>query len=206
MKKLLVFDMDGTLIDSDKSIIRCLKQVGSDFGYDVKYVSENIGVKKLEEILAMNSIPEGTINEILEKYRECYLNQFKLDTVPMEGAYKTLKELNRGNVLGILTFKNSFLTRQILNHFFEGITFQFIVGGNDNISSKAEGLKRIISESGIPFSQSYYIGDRSTDMKAAMECGINGIWIKFGLGEKDEFNFPFKYRTAHSFEEIPSLL
>lgn len=206
MGKLIIFDMDGTLIDSDKTIIRCMEEASSYFGYRILSIRENIGVLKLDDILALNGIPEKNINEILTIYKKCYSETFNLDTKPMNKSVETLEYLQNKNRLGVLTLKYEDLTRKLLEYFFRNVKFEFLVGGDSGIKNKTEGLKRIVDISGEDRSQIYYVGDRGSDMKAAMEAGINGILVSFGLGSNDSFPQDYGFYKIDSFDKIIDLL
>jgi phosphoglycolate phosphatase len=206
MGKLIIFDMDGTLIDSDKTIIRCMEEASSHFGYRLHSVRENIGILKLDEILRLNGIPERNINEILVFYKKCYSETFNLDTEPVNKSVETLEYLQNKNRLGVLTLKYEDLTRKLLEYFFRNVKFEFLVGGDSGIRNKTEGLKRIVDISGVDSSQIYYVGDRGSDMKAAMEAGINGIWASFGLGINDSFPQHYRFYKIDSFDKIIDLL
>jgi len=71
---LLVFDMDGTLIDSEQSIVRCFRESAGKFGYEVGEISKFIGVLKLTQILKRIGVPEKDSHEIMESYVDCYFN------------------------------------------------------------------------------------------------------------------------------------
>jgi len=206
MGKLIIFDMDGTLIDSDKTIIRCMEEASSNFGYRIHSIRENIGILKLDDILALNDIPEKNINEILMFYKKCYSETFYLDTKPMNKSVETLEYLQNKNRLAVLTLKYEDLTRKLLEYFFRNVKFEFLVGGDSGIKNKTEGLKRIVGISGEDRSQIYYVGDRGSDMKAAMEAGINGIWVSFGLGLNDSFPQDYRFYKIDSFDKIIDLL
>jgi len=205
MEKLVIFDMDGTLVDSENSIIRCMTEASSKFGYSIKFLKQNIGVHKLDDILKINGVKDRDIKEIMNSYIECYSNTFNLDTRPYNKSEETLKYLQKNNILGVLTLKYEDLTKKLLQFFFKNIDFKYIIGGT-SISNKTEGLKKIIEISRIDRSMIYYVGDRGSDMEAAYEAGVNGIWASFGLGKEDAFPKDFKFYVIDSFDELIDIL
>ncbi len=205
MEKLVIFDMDGTLVDSENSIIRCMTEASSKFGYSIKFLKQNIGVHKLDDILKINGVNDRDIKEIMNSYIECYLNTFNLDTRPYNKSLETLEYLQMNNTLGVLTLKYENLTKKLLQFFFKNIDFKYIIGGT-SISNKTQGLKKIIEISRIDRSMIYYVGDRGSDMEAAYEAGINGIWASFGLGKKDTFPKDFKFYVIDSFDKLIEIL
>ncbi len=199
---LLVFDMDGTLIDSEQSILRCLRESAGKFGYNISNISKYIGVLKLTQILERHGVPEADLSAIMKNYVDCYLSTFALDTKPIDDSPSVLKELQKRNDLGILTLKNVGLTVEIAKRFFPGIQFKYIIGGDLPIENKAEGLRYIVNKSGKELDKVYYIGDRASDVKSALEVGIKAVWVSFGLGKDSDFDFKSGYKVANSFSDL----
>ena len=202
MNNLLVFDVDGTLINSVKSISRCLREASGKYGYEIGDISEFIGVLKLSEALRRRGVREDDVSKILEAYRECYLLTFRIDTEPVRGARDVLLDLQKYNILGILTLKDLRLTEEILRAFFDGVTFKYTVCGDRPIKSKVEGLNIIAEESGFERKKIYYIGDRGEDIKSAMEAGVNAVWVSYGLGKRGEFSELSDYIEVQDFSDL----
>lgn len=202
MKRLLVFDVDGTLIDSEKSIVRCINESSTSNGYNIGNISKYIGVKKLTEILAMCGVDEGDIGKIMENYRRCYADTFLMDTRAADRSLPVLEELQKNNELGILTFKDLKLTLEVLKAFFPQIDFKHVVCGDRPIQDKVAGLNLIIEESGRSPDQIYYIGDRAGDVKSANTVGMNAVWISSGIGNESELDFRYEFQIAGSFDDL----
>ncbi|MDA8055304.1 MAG: HAD hydrolase-like protein [Thermoplasmatales archaeon] len=199
---LLIFDMDGTLIDSEHSIIRCFRESAGKLGYVIKDASRYIGVLKLTQILRKHGVPERDLPEIMKLYVDCYLRTFTQDTKPIENSPSILKKLQENNELGILTLKNLNLTLEIAKHFFPGVNFKYIVCGDRPIENKTEGLKLLVEQSGKDPRQIFYIGDRPGDVKSADEAGIRAVWVSFGLGKISDFDFKSDFRIADSYDDL----
>ncbi len=202
MGYLIVFDMDGTLIDSEQTIIRCFKESAGKLGHKIDDASRYIGILKLTQILERNGVPEEEIPEIMRMYVDCYLRTFEEDTRTIGNSPEVLRKLQEKNELGILTLKNLNLTLEILKRFFPGINFRYIVCGDRPIENKIEGLRIIMKESGRDGKQVFYVGDRPSDVKSSELAGVNPIWVSFGLGRIDDFDFRGEFITAHSFDDI----
>ena len=202
--KYIIFDVDGTLLNSDASIVRCLKESSRKYGYEISYIRENIGVKKLEDILRLNKIDEKMIPLIIDDYKRCYEETFHIDTTPVDGSYEVLKDLHE-NSLGIVTFKYYKLTKILLDRFFPGINFNHIYCGDFpfKMTDKSEALSIIAENSGNP-EIVYYVGDRKEDMDAAARAGVKRIWASFGLGSLDE-GITYDYKI-NNFRELLDIL
>ncbi|MEM0133812.1 MAG: HAD hydrolase-like protein [Thermoplasmatales archaeon] len=202
MGLLLIFDMDGTLIDSEQSIVRCFRESAGKLGYNIKDASKYIGVLKLTQILSKHGVPDSDLPKIMKLYVDCYLNTFQQDTKPIKDSNFALEKLQDRYELGILTLKNLNLTLEIIKRFFPRINFRYIVCGDRPIENKSEGLKIIIQESGVDPKNIFYIGDRASDVKSADQAGIRSVWVSFGLGRKSDFNFKSDFKIANSYDEL----
>lgn len=202
MNCLLIFDVDGTLIDSEKSIVRCINESSRKFGFELEDISRHIGVDKLTQVLKDNGIKEEEVKKIMKNYRECYLNTFERDTRPAENSLAVLMKLQANNELGILTLKDTDLTVEITRRFFKGVEFKYVVGGDRPILDKKEGLRLIVEESGVDPHKMFYIGDRAGDVKSANQAGVNAVWVSFGLGIRSELNFDYNFQIANKFEDL----
>ncbi len=202
--KYIVFDVDGTLLNSDASIVRCMKESSRKYGYEVTHIRENIGVKKLEDILRLNGVDENLIPAIIDDYKRCYEETFHIDTTTVDGSYEVLKKL-QVNPLGIVTFKYYRLTKMLLDKFFPEINFNYIFCGDFpfKMTDKAEALRIIVENAGNP-EIVYYVGDRREDMEAAKRAGVKGIWASFGLGSLD-VGITYDYKID-SFKELLDIL
>lgn len=194
--------MDGTLIDSEQSIVRCFRESAGNFGYDVGDVSKYIGVLKLTQILQRIGVSPEDLPEIMKGYVDCYLGTFTKDTKPIGNSPAVLKKLQEKNELGILTLKNLGLTLEITKLFFQGIDFRYVVCGDRPIENKVEGLRIIVDQSRMDPEKIFYIGDRASDVKSADEVGIKSVWVSFGLGKESDFYFKSDFKTANSFDDL----
>ncbi len=202
MKYLLVFDVDGTLVDSERTIVRCLKEASEMFGYHIPDVRGNIGILKLGDILKRNGVPEKLVTMMIASYNECYMSSFQRDTFPIEDSAAVLEELQRNNELGILTLKSLNPTKKLLERFFGNVKFSHIVCGDTPIADKMEGLRLIMEHSGRKGEEIYYIGDRASDARSAEEVGIKWVWVSFGMGKIGDMKGKMDGQTAGSFRDI----
>lgn len=202
MGYLLIFDVDGTLIDSEKTIMRCLIESSKKLGYSISDVRDNIGVIKLAGILEKNGVKENDITIIMNDYNQCYINTFEKDTEPMKDASKVLEKLQIDNDLGILTLKSLKPTTELLKRFFGGVRFRYIVCSDRPVKDKTDGIRIIIEEAGVDKESAYYIGDRASDMQSAKDAGIKSVCVNFGLGEERDLETDGQHLVARSFDEI----
>jgi|GEM_PF-843795 phosphoglycolate phosphatase-like HAD superfamily hydrolase len=204
MQYLLIFDVDGTLLDSERTIIRCMIDSARKYGYvlEMKRIKENIGVLKLMEILEKNGVDKKDIPGIMDHYNDCVLSSLTLDTVPKPDSFRVLKKLQESNDLAILTLKNRVQTLRILAEFFPGINFSYVVCGDEPIMNKNEGIEMIVDKSKRERNKIFYIGDRASDVKSALDSGIGAVWVSFGLGKANELDSSGHFLVANSFGDL----
>lgn len=202
MGRLLIFDVDGTLIDSERTIVRCLRSSSEKFGYVLGDILENVGVMKLPQILKKNGVNEVDIPSIMDGYNECFLRSVKEDTFPKKGSREVLKKLQKTDDIGILTLKYREQTRKVAEEFFPDVDFKYMICGDDDIPDKKTGLTLIADRSGKKKDEIFYIGDRASDVESALQSGIEAVWVSFGLGKKEELDKEKEFWIARKFEDL----
>ena len=189
MIKNIIFDLDGTLIDSSKNIIKSIKKTMKDNSLSSEIpISESMIGPPLKEIffsLLGNDDPE-IINKLIRDFINDYDNVSIYETLPFEGVNEVLKTLylNKLN-LYIATNKRYIPTIKIIqklnwNHFFKKIyTIDKVHGIFEN---KTEMLKLIIYENNLNPNETVYIGDRNEDGEYSESLGINFLFAMWGYG------------------------
>ncbi|MEM0129959.1 MAG: HAD family hydrolase [Thermoplasmatales archaeon] len=205
MKNLIVFDVDGTIVDSVKSIMRCLTQASWKFGYRIEDITEFVGVLKLSQALVKRGVRKEDVEGILDEYRRCYMDTFTVDTKPVNGARDTMLKLQVANDLGILTLKDIKLTEELIKTFFSGVNFKYTVCGDRPIQDKTDGLRLISEESGMEKNRIYYVGDRAEDVRSAIEAGVNAVWASYGLGKKCDLAADWKFLEIKEIKDLLSI-
>ncbi|MEM0127208.1 MAG: HAD family hydrolase [Thermoplasmatales archaeon] len=205
MKNLIVFDVDGTIVDSVKSITRCLTEASLKFGYRIEDITEFVGVLKLSQALIKRGVRKEDVEGILDEYRRCYMDTFTIDTRPVNGARDTMLKLQLTNDLGILTLKDMKLTEKLIKTFFSSVNFKYMVCGDRPIQDKAHGLRLISEESGIEKNKIYYVGDRAEDVRSAIEAGVNAIWVSYGLGKRRDLSTNWKFLEIKEIKDLLSI-
>ena len=188
----ILFDLDGTLIDSAPTIIDTLSSVlrSRSIKANVELGSWLIG-PPLREVLTkiVGSSSPGILDDLMENFVREYDSKAYRFTSPFEGVDSTLSTLKeKGHFLYIVTNKRIAPTRLILEHldwakYFEGVYSQDAF--DPRLGSKKEAIDRAIEIHNIPRDQAIYIGDRFEDEDAA-----RGVGIAFGAATWGYTNWP----------------
>jgi len=196
MNNHLIFDVDGTLVDSSSGILESLSfAFASTNTSPSKPLSTSLIGPPLREILysLCNNPDEILISRLCAHFRLHYDSIGFNRTVPFPGVEKMLRSFVRAKIaLHIVTNKRQRPTSQILDmlgwrKFFDNILSPD--SKNSALLSKACVLRNFLRQTNLQAEQCLYIGDRFDDFKAAQENAIPFALAEWGF-EEDFSNFP----------------
>lgn len=185
--QLLVFDLDGTLIDSSLDIAWCANRALEAMGHSpvsVEYIKKNIGwgVKMLLERLMPGSGDES-VSRAREKFLEFYAERLVVDTHLYPGVKETLGYFaQKGKKMAIVTNKPEALTRRILDLLGLGSFFLAVAGGDSFANRKPhpEPLLKVLASFGLAGTEAVFVGDSPIDSEAGRSAGIFTIGVPYG--------------------------
>lgn len=198
MRKIVLFDMDGTLIDSGLDITLSINHVREQCyslePLSVKAVIDaiNAPVRNLSEIFYTQEHYEEQAKLAFEKH---YYDQCIQNVTPYEGIFELLNSLRDNNVImGVATNAPGIFAKRMLEYLQLDSYFEMIVGADDVDSPKPhpQMLHRHLDyhryRSGIDCA--WMIGDNSKDIDAATQAGIISVFAGWGFsphGQGDYF-------------------
>ncbi|WP_407379794.1 HAD family hydrolase [Methanobrevibacter sp.] len=214
MKKLYIFDFDGTLFDTVHDVVICLNEALSVNNFptlsDSEYV-ERLG-GNINEIVSLvlkdQNTPEN-IELIKKTYTPLYDDSPKDKSVPFDGIRQLLEKLQDS---GALIAINSNRTTQSIKHFtdkfLKDIDFILIEGHNENYPSKPSpiGVNRIIDKADVSLDEAIYIGDSITDIKTAQNAGVDCVIVKWGYGFDDAYQHDYPLAVVDDVSQLYCLL
>ena len=188
--KLVVFDLDGTLVDSDKTVIRILNTIRKDLNLPSLYQKDVHLLLSLggEEMIKKVIEREEDVEKYLKIFRKRYIEDPLINEKTFDGAINYLNYLKSKNIqMAIFTNKPKNLTIKTLKRHQIDNFFKYIVTGDDVILKKPdlEGLEKLIKISSISPKNIIMIGDSIFDFKVANLLSI-----------------PFFYHDVSSNQEI----
>lgn len=181
----LIFDFDGTLVDSFDTVIAKLNLLAEEFHFRTIQSSEVEGLKHLtsQEFIHFFGIPFYKLPFVLYRVREymrheiCVLSTF-------EHLPELLTELNNSGVfLGILTSNSAENVEAWLERYHIRHLFHFI-HAESSYFGKKQVLKKIIKSHQMDCAQTFYIGDETRDIEAAKACHIHSIAVSWGFNSE----------------------
>ena len=189
--KLLVFDWDGTLMDSVSRIVACLQAVITDLGLtdrELEALRDIIGLGLREAIFALYpDADEEFIKGFIDRYRYHFLSEKHQRSLMFPGAWELLKKLHDdGYLLAVATGKGRVgLERSLDETDCKG--FFHITRCADESHSKPhpQMLLEIMSVLDVEPSQTLMIGDTVYDLQMAQQAGTGALAVTYGVHDRD---------------------
>lgn len=190
---LIIFDLDGTLIDSSVDIAWAANRTLAAFGYGERpltAIKEHIGwgVRPLLEKL-MPGEGEDKITEAREKFLEIYGGHLMVDTVMYQGVEETLKHFaGLEKLMAIITNKPVGLTLRILDELRIAGLFRMVLGGDSlpNKKPHPEPVEKTLKGLGADPSRTVVVGDSPVDCEAGRAAGTKTIGVSYGFRGRKE--------------------
>lgn len=193
--KAVVFDLDGTLIDSVADLGNAVNRVLSANGFpthELRMYHSFIGDGA--EMMVRRALPEdkrenNILSNCLEQFMIDYNQNFNVDTKLYDGIPELLDYLtNKGLKIAILTNKPYEITLKFVKELLSDWMFALVVGNKDNLPKKPDpsGAFLISRKLDIPTQQFVYLGDSGIDMKTAISAGMLPVGVLWGFRGRDE--------------------
>ena len=194
MKKLVIFDLDGTLLDTIADLTNATNYALVKHGFPThekhKY---KYFVGSGAETLIRKALPEGTPKEIFDKVKKDFIEQYTIHasakTAPYSGIVEMLKTLEeKGIKMAIASNKPHHKTEKVVAHYFSEIRFQVVFGHRTGYNPKPDTqiVNDILNELKIEKSDTLYVGDSSIDMQTAKASGLYAIGCSWGFRTREE--------------------
>ncbi|HKD51930.1 MAG TPA: HAD-IA family hydrolase [Candidatus Acidoferrum sp.] len=194
--RALIFDLDGTLIDSKQDLIRSVNAMLVETGREPLHedtVSSYIGHGAPR--LVARALGNGATEEECERALRFFLAHYdahKLDsTRDYPGVTEALLEL-RDFPMAVLTNKPVRASRKILEGLGLASFFRAAYGGNSFETKKPDplGAKKILEELGVAPAQALMVGDSDVDVQTARNTGTLAAAVNYGFGTHDRAAYP----------------
>lgn len=195
MKKLVIFDLDGTLLntiaDLADSTNYALKQCGFPTHPECSYnLFVGNGINKLFE----RALPEGKRTEenilcVRKEFLAYYGGHNTDKSTPYPGIPELLEQLTRQNIqLAVASNKYQEATRKLIAYYFPEIPFVAVFGQREGIFPKPDPgiIFDILSLTGVPKDNVLYVGDSGVDMQTAINSGVFSCGVTWGFRPREE--------------------
>lgn len=195
MYKLIIFDLDGTLLDTVDDITNSVNFALNQFNYpthsraDIRSFIGNGLTKLIERSLPVDQRNSDYISMVRHEFMKHYALHSETLTKPYDGINELLENLqNKGYKLAIASNKVHIATQNLAKKYFGSIHFCDVFGQRDGKPAKPHPdiLNEIILHSGISKSEVLYVGDSGVDAVTAQNANVDFVGVLWGFRPKRE--------------------
>ncbi|WP_028828518.1 HAD family hydrolase [Proteocatella sphenisci] len=217
MKKLAIFDLDGTLVSSLKDITKSINEAFEYF--EINSITEEqcmnaLGhgarslVIKCLEYAGYNTESKTELEEIINKYNQTYGNSSNSNTIPFDGILDMLKNIRiAGYKTAIVSNKPHAFTLKMSEDLFSGL-IDLTFGQSELFPKKPDPsiIYHTLSKLGFDKCDSIYIGDSDVDVMTAKNSGLSSIAVSWGYRSRDILESSSPDYIVDSVEDLEKIL
>ena len=195
MKKLVIFDLDGTLLDTIADLAESANHALKQLGYptrDVETIRTFVGngVNKL----LLRALPdEEKTEENMMRMRTHFVPYYDAHnadlSAPYPGIVALLEELQaKGLRMAVASNKYQEATVKLVKHYFPMIDFVEVLGQREGINVKPDPtiVFDILKKAGVSKEETLYVGDSGVDMQTAINAGVDAVGVTWGFRSRTE--------------------
>jgi phosphoglycolate phosphatase len=195
MKKLVIFDLDGTLLDTIADLAESANHALKQLGYPTRDVEKirtfvGNGVNKL----LFRALPdEEKTEENMMRMRTHFVPYYDAHnadlSAPYPGIVALLEELQaKGLRMAVASNKYQEATVKLVKHYFPMIDFVEVLGQREGINVKPDPtiVFDILQKAGMSKEETLYVGDSGVDMQTAINAGVDAIGVTWGFRPRTE--------------------
>lgn len=215
MKKLIIFDLDGTLINTIADLGACTNYALEKLGYPTHDIeSYKFRVGNGINNLFRRSLPEGekTDENVLRVRREFipYYNAHNTDlSRPYPGMVELLEALQTERILlAVASNKYQEATTKIIGELYPSIRFSAVLGQREGINIKPDPqiVFDILQATGADKSDVLYVGDSGVDMQTGLNAGVETCGVTWGFRPRTELEPFHPQHIVDSVEELKKII
>ena len=196
MKQAVLFDLDGTLLDTLEDLADAVNAVLSTLGYPSHpleayryFVGDGVETLMRRALPPAAATDGAILRRAMGLQRGEYANRLFAKTRPYPGVLELLAELERlGIRMAILSNKPDPAVGEVVRHYFPEVRFTIVRGARPGVPVKPDpgSALQVAGEMGIPPADFLYLGDTNTDMQTAIGAGMFPVGALWGFRTEEE--------------------
>lgn len=193
--KAVIFDLDGTLLNTLTDLANSMNAVLSKHGYpthpvdDYRYLTGG-GVKELvSKALPLEARNENLVEKLVEDLLSEYEKHCFDTTHPYDGILDLLSTLKKAGIrMAVLSNKQDKFTKLMVHRLLADVEFEVILGARDNVPKKPDPTSaiEIVSIMKLLPKEFIYLGDSDLDMQTALSAGMYPVGALWGFRSSQE--------------------
>ncbi len=210
-KKLILFDLDGTLTDPGEGITNSVAYALKKYGISVTDRTELypfIGPPLMDSFQEFYGFSREQAAQAVVYYREYFTDRGIFENELYDGVPEMLDRLRgAGYTLAIATSKPDFFAEEILRHFAIDRYFSAVAGADreETRVTKADVVAYALALTGLPAEQAVMVGDRKYDVIGAGQFGIPTVGAAYGYGSDGELSEAGAFALAHTPAQVAEI-
>ncbi|KID58661.1 HAD family hydrolase [Pseudoalteromonas luteoviolacea] len=206
--KLVIFDWDGTVMDTVPKIVNTINLVADQYGFSRESEEKTksiIGLSLEHALATLFPAQANRSTELATAYKTIYRDVDRTPTELFNGVEQVIKQLSENNIkLAIATGKSRQGLDRLLNE--SGLAQYFVCSRTaDEAQSKPnpDMIQQILAELDVAPQETVMIGDTTIDMDMASQAGVAAIGVTFGVANATELQ---AFSPVHIIDEFEQLL
>ena len=205
---LIIFDWDGTLMDSVDKIVRCMQAAASDLAYPdpgAASIRHIIGLGLTEAMQALfPSLAAADHGRLTQRYREHFLHHDQTPMPLFPGVDQGLQQLNQKNyLLAVATGKaRRGLDRVLADTAMQGLFCATRCADEAFSKPHPQMLADILTATGVAPQRALMVGDTTYDMQMAHNAGVAGLAVSYGVHGREDLMRAGALACLNTFEEV----
>jgi phosphoglycolate phosphatase len=212
MYELIVFDWDGTLIDSESTIVNCLQLAAKDLGVtepEAQRARDVIGLGLHQAVASLfPEASEALVDALAQQYRKHFLREDREPSPLFPGAPELLQELaSRDYFLAVATGKSRRGLDMELEHTGLGDFFHATRCADEAFSKPhPQILLDVLDRLGVDSQRALVIGDTEYDMQMAANAGSDAVGVSFGVHSPERLREHGALTVVEALQQVPEWL
>lgn len=184
--KAILFDMDGTLLDTLTDMADAVNHILSVHGWPLRTTEEvrafvGNGARRLMERAVPTEVTGSDFEAVLTEYRDWYQSHNCVATAPYPGIPALLRTLAAAGVrIAVVSNKPDATTRALAEKFFPGVP---ALGQREDVPPKPDPtlVRRALAQLGVTAADAVYVGDSEVDVSTARNAGLPLVAVSWGF-------------------------